>query len=155
LGALVWLSQEQPNEAKNVPLTALSPDQITLIMLENSNGPSIRIERSANGWEMIQPSRAKVNQTQIDYLLGITQAKSLRRFEAPQELKEYGLSPPLAVLTLNQTRIEMGSLHPMNQRRYMHVGNTIHLINDRFPHLLQAPADYYTQTKQTPPQGQR
>jgi hypothetical protein len=147
LGTLAWLSSEKPEEDKNIPLTSLSPDQINLIELENSNGPIIRIEHTATGWEMTKPSKAKVDGTKIEYLLEITRAKSIRRFEATQDLKEYGLNPPLAVLTLNQTRIEMGTLHPMNQRRYMRVGTTIHLINDRFPHLLQAPADYYISTK--------
>ncbi len=148
LASMVWLSQEQQaEEDKTIPLTDLTPEQITLIQIENHSGPGIRLERTADGWEMTQPSKAKVDDTKIEYLLGITQAKSIRRFAAPQDLKEYGLNPPLAVLILNQTRIEMGELHPMNQRRYMHVGNQIHLINDRFPHLLQAPADYYIPTK--------
>jgi hypothetical protein len=91
------------------------------------------------------------NQTKIEGLLEITQTKSIRRFEAPPDLAEFGLSPPQAILTLNKTRIEMGTLHPMNKRRYMRIGNLIHLINDRFPHHSQATAESFTasETKTT------
>jgi hypothetical protein len=46
----------------------------------------------------------------------------------------------------------MGTLHPMNQRRYIRAGNLIHLTNDRFYHLLQAPEKTLLQQPKQPPQ---
>lgn len=148
LAALVWLSlEQQKNSVQKTPLTSLSPDQVSLIVIEDSKGSIIRLEHKANGWMMTQPSMEKADDDMVNRLLEITQSNSIRRFKATQELTQYGLNPPQAVLTLNKTRIEMGTLHPMNQRRYMRVGNMIHLINDRFPHLLQATAKSYIATK--------
>jgi hypothetical protein len=143
LAGLVWLSSSQEEKQQTITLTNLKPNQISLITIENNSGPTIRLELEANGWVMTQPSRAEANQSRIEDLLGITLTKSIRRFEAPQDLSEFGLNPPQAVLTLNQTRIEMGALHPMNKRRYMRVRNLIHLINDRFPHHLLATANSF------------
>lgn len=147
LAALVWFGHGQQDEVLDTPLTGLTPDQVTLIAIENHSGPAIRLERTSSGWMMQQPSAAKANDARIADLLAITEARGIRSFKAPSDLTEFGLNPPQAVLTLNRTRIEMGTLHPINQRRYMRVGDQIHLINDRFPHLLQAAPDYYLSAK--------
>ncbi len=147
LAGLVWLSLEQQNKDQNTTITSLLPDQITQIVIENSKDPSIRLERKANGWMMTSPSMAKADDVMVSNLLEITRTKSIRRFSAPDNLEEFGLDPPMAVLTLDQTRIEMGAIHPMNQRRYLRVGNMIHMINDRFPHLLQAGPEGYMAAK--------
>lgn len=147
LAGLTWLSLEQQEKEAKTALTSLSPDQVSLIRIESGKGSLIRLERMNSGWMMTQPSKARADDTKINRLLEITLAISIRKFKPQQEMTQYGLNPPQAVLTLNKTRIEMGSLHPMNQRRYMRVGNMIHLINDRFSHLLQASAKSYMATK--------
>jgi hypothetical protein len=113
-------------------------------VIENSSGPAIHFSRKTDGWIMTQPSSSKTDQAKIENLLQITRTKSIRRFEAPQDLTDFGLNPAQAVVTLNQTRIEMGTLHPMNKRRYLRIGNMIHLTNDRFSHLMQGTAKYFT-----------
>lgn len=147
LAGLTWLSLEQQEKEAKTALTSLSPDQVSLIRIESGKGSLIRLERMNSGWMMTQPSKARADDTKINRLLEITLAISIRKFKPQQEMTQYGLNPPQAVLTLNKTRIEMGSLHPINQRRYMRVGNMIHLINDRFSHLLQASAKSYMATK--------
>ncbi len=148
LAGLAWLSLEQEkNSEQRTALTSLYPDQVSLIVIENSKESVIRLERKANGWILTQPSAAKADDDMVNRLLEIAQSNSIRRFKPTQDLAQYGLNPPQAVLTLNKTRIEMGGLHPMNQRRYVRTGNLIHLINDRFPHLLQATANSYVATK--------
>jgi hypothetical protein len=152
LAAAVWLSTQQQNREQKVTLTKLTPDQVSEIIIESGGGPATRFEHQADGWIMTQPAEARADQGKIEQLLQITQAISIRRFSAPQKLAEFGLNPPQAVLTLNQTRIEMGTLHPMNQRRYIRAGNLIHLTNDRFYHLLQAPEKTLLQQPKQPPQ---
>jgi Domain of unknown function (DUF4340) len=147
LGGLVWLSVGQQETDHRIPLTSLLPKQITLIEIQNSKGPAIHLERKDGSWMMIKPSEGRANNSKIDSLLKITQAVSISRFKAPTDLTEYGLNPPQAVMTINQTRIEMGTTSPINQRRYLRVGDQIHLINDRFPHQLQAKAKYFKAPK--------
>lgn len=144
LSVLVWLTIEQHETDQKVHLTSLLPKQITLIEIQNSNEPHIRMERKNKTWIMTEPSENTANNSKIASLLEIAQAASISRFKAPANLTEYGLNPPQAVLTLNQTRIEMGTTNPINHRRYLRVGDEIHLINDRFPHYFLARANYFT-----------
>ena len=143
LGGLVWLALGQQNNNHKVALTSLLPEQITLIEIQNSNAADIRLEYQDGTWMMTKPAQARANRARIEGLLQITQAVSISRFKVPDDLSEYGLNPPQAVLTLNQTRIEMGTTNPITHRRYLRVGDEIHLINDRFPHFLQARADFF------------
>lgn len=147
LAVAVWLTTEQNNQTQKVTLTNLTPSQISKIVIENGSDPAIHIERNADKWMITQPSKAQADNAKIEKLLQITQSNSIRRFTAPPDLTDFGLNPPQAILTLNQASIEMGTLHPMNQRRYVRVGNLIHLTNDRFYHLLQsAPQSLTSQT---------
>lgn len=150
LGWLTWLSIEDQHKDEQTYLTGLIPDQINQIEINNS-GPSFRLQREAEGWIMVEPYQVAADSKRIERLLEISRSVSTSRFQAPQDLAEYGLKPPQAVLTLNQTRIEMGSTHPMNQRRYLRVGKQIHLIKDRFPHHLQARAENFVSPSLLPP----
>ncbi len=146
LASQVWISLEQQDEDQVIYLTSLSPDQVTRMEIANGGNPSIRLERTATGWMMTEPSSGKADDALIRKILEIANTRSTSRFQAPDNLVDFGLDPPLTTLTINQTRIELGALHPMNQRRYVRIGNSIHLINDRFFHLLQAPPENYTAT---------
>ncbi len=141
LGGAAWLSIQDQNTDQRTPLTSLQPDQVNQITLNNNTGPGLALERRHGVWMMTSPYKVPGKGSRIERLLEITRSISLSRFQTPQNLTEYGLATPQATLTLNQTRIEMGSTHPMNQRRYLRVGDQIHLINDRFPHHLQARAE--------------
>lgn len=152
LASAVWLSTQQQNPEQKITLTKLTPDQVTEIVIESSGSPATRFARKADSWIMTQPAKDRADQGKIEQLLQITQGISIRRFSVPQKLEEFGLNPPQVVLTLNQTRIEMGILHPMNQRRYIRVGDTVHLTNDRFYHLLLAPEKTLLPQPTQPPQ---
>jgi len=138
LGGVVWFSIQDRQSDQRIPLTQLQPDQINLITLENQNGSGMRLERRGDNWAMQRPYKVTANGSRIGRLLEITRSRSASRFRSPENLTEFGLTTPLATLTLNQTRIEVGTTHPMNQRRYLRIGEQIHLIKDRFIHHLQA-----------------
>lgn len=142
LGLTVWLAPEE-RPAEPPPLTALDPSGIKLVRLHNRHG-ELELRKGETGWEMAVPYRVAANAPRIELLLGITAAKSLRQFPLPDDrLAEFGLNPPLATLELDQTRIEVGGTDPLQHRRYLRIGDTLHLINDRFPqHLLAAPGEF-------------
>lgn len=140
LSGLAWLSIQEQETDQRIPLTRLRPDQINLITLEHRNGPGLRMERKTDGWAMVRPYQVSANGNRIQRLLEITRSSSISRFPIPQDLTEYGLTQPLAVLSLNRTRIEVGTTNPINWHRYLRIGDRIHLIKDRFIHHLQAKA---------------
>jgi hypothetical protein len=154
LGGMAWLSIQQPDSGQPTPLTGLQPEQIKHLTLEHRDGPGIRLERRAGGWEMLGPYQARGNGDRIRRLLEMVRSNSFSRFPAPADVAEYGLSPPLAIITLDQTRIEVGTTHPMNQHRYLRIGDQVHLIKDRFIHHLQARAEGFVSPELLPPGSQ-
>jgi hypothetical protein len=142
LAVAVWLApEEQPAEPP--PLTNLDPAGIRHLRLHNRHG-ELELQREDTGWEMVQPYPVPANSPRVELLLGIATAKSLGQFPVPADrLTEFGLNPPLATLELDRTRIEVGGIDPLHHRRYLRIGNTLHLITDRFPqHLLATPEEF-------------
>lgn len=141
LALIVWLDQRTLTQAPP-PITELDPRQVQRIRLARQ-GVEIILQRTPGGWQMAAPQAAPANPAQVEALLAIATAYSLERFPTPPELAQFGLAPPSAVVELDRTRIEVGGTQPVSHQRYLRIGDQIHLINDRFPHLLQASAERY------------
>jgi hypothetical protein len=76
----------------------------------------------------------------IGRLLSVVEAPVTRSFPAqPAALAELGLSPPRLILKIDTLDLVFGGLDPLDQRRYVETGGLVHLIDDRFQHLLIAP----------------
>jgi len=144
--AITWFEPglEQP---KVVPLTQLQPAEITTIQISNSKGKLIRLQRENGGWVMQLPTPNRANQSRIDELLGISQTPSHTSFSSQnKKLSDYGLNPAHIVLQLNELKLQFGNIDPVYQRRYVKVGDTIHLIDDGFQHHLLAPTSAFSAT---------
>ena len=143
LALIAWLDQRTPTETPP-PITELDPQQVQRIRLERLGRPEIILQRQGAGWRMTAPQNLPADKTQVEALLAIATAYSLERFSTPPErLAQFGLAPPRAVLELDRIRIEVGDTQPVSHQRYLRIGDRIHLINDRFPHLLEAPPERY------------
>ena len=144
LGILAWLWQDPVPESQVPLLTSLEPGQVRRIELTVRNGEALTLEKRSGSWQMIQPHASKANGPKIERLLKITDTASTERFPLPDvDRKEFGLDPPMAELRINDTLLRIGGTHPIDHRRYVLVGKTLHLINDRFAHHLLAPAKDY------------
>ncbi|MCG8427159.1 MAG: DUF4340 domain-containing protein [Chromatiales bacterium] len=144
LGLVVWLTPEKDQAQNLAKLTNLSPNDISHIRISNNNGPTFTLERSKNGWWMSQPYRIAANTPRIDILLDIVATPSHEQFPLPKDrLAEFGLDKPRATMQFNSTEMIFGGTHPYNYRRYVQIGNQVHLINDNFPHHFLAAAEAY------------
>lgn len=135
--------KEKPPEQPR--LIEFTSDGISSLRIERVNGPAIVLERQQGTWRMTEPQQIGVNDFRISSLLRISELKSLGHFTAsPESLAQYGLDAPSATLIINgTTRIEFGNSTPIDQRRYLRIGDTIHLITDNFYyHLIGAPTTY-------------
>jgi hypothetical protein len=149
----VWLSNREAPPPEKTPVTNLDPAAIGSIRIRNSSGEFL-LERRESGWRMSYPYVVAANDARVAKLLQIAGADSLESFPAPAEgLAEFGLEPPQAVLDLGSTRIEMGSTNPINHHRYLRIGDTLHLIRDRFPHHLLAGAEGFVSLRLIPAGG--
>ncbi len=144
LGIFAWVWQDPIPESRMSLLTSLEPGQVRKIELTVRNGEALTLEKRNGSWQMIQPHAASGNGPKIERLLKIANTASTERFPLPDaDRAEFGLEPPMAELRLNDTLLKIGGTHPIDHRRYVLVGDTLHLINDHFPHHLLAPAKDY------------
>ena len=126
------------------PLTSMQPEEIHRIRLSNPGNLSIVLEKKDGQWHMTIPQEAAANTDKIEQLLGIATTSSHSHFPLPKErLAEFGLEPASIRLQLNELVLEFGDNDPLNFRRYVRIGDQLHLISNGFHHHLMASVDDY------------
>ncbi|RMD82464.1 MAG: DUF4340 domain-containing protein, partial [Candidatus Dadabacteria bacterium] len=96
LGAYI-LAVEKPRmeeESQEDRVVDIKADDVSAIRLQYPDSPTIRVERSGDGWHMTEPVDAPADGPAVDRLLKqIVEAKAERRIpgEEAQDLKIYGL----------------------------------------------------------------
>ena len=155
--ALVWVVWREPGHEPQPPavkLTALSPADINKIVITNHNG-TITLTKQGGTWQLSQPVEVAANGVRVDDVLELLQTKSLSHFPAAgRDLSEYGLAKPAVKLHLNDTEILFGGLTPVDQQRYVKVGDAIHLIADRYMFELTGDAAAWVSRNLVPPDKQ-
>ncbi|OOZ36773.1 DUF4340 domain-containing protein [Solemya velesiana gill symbiont] len=142
LGAVAWLTPDEMDKAEFQPLTTLNPSEIMQVTIANHNGPGFTLKRGPVGWSMTTPYQVAANTPRINILLDIASTPSFEQHPVPADrLKEFGLDKPRAELLFNDTKLIFGGTHPYNYRRYVLIDDTLHLINDHFPHHFLALAE--------------
>lgn len=143
---LVWVVWQEPGHAPKpaaVKLTALVPATIGKIVIGNRSGAITLVKQGAE-WELVEPVTIAANPARIENLLQVAQAESVSRFAAAGlDLAKFGLSAPAVRLRLNDTELLFGAVAPVDQRRYVKVGDTVHLIADNYMYDLGAAAAAY------------
>jgi hypothetical protein len=139
LAALVWLTPGEPTEDELSPITSLRADEVTSIFLRLPHGEEVVLEKEGASWMMAAPVSVAANDFLVETLLDVVGAKSHASFAAEgRDLGEYRLALPLAVLRANGEEIAFGGTEALNQRRYVRVGDRIHLIDDVHYYRLQS-----------------
>lgn len=143
IGVLVLLTVYEPGieKPKEPPhLLSLKRDDVKTIRIERDEQKTVELARDNQGnWQLIQPLKIAASEFRISSLLRITEQQSLGDFPADAEhLTRYGLDKPRVTLVLNDTtKIAFGNSTPLDQRRYVQVGDQIHLISDSlYYHLI-------------------
>ncbi len=122
-------TEEAPPAAR---LTALTAGEVRQLRIERQEGETVLLQRHDGGWSLTAPIAAPAREYRVDAVARVVEAESLNRFEARAgELASYGLEPPGATLTVNDAiTLAFGTTSPLDQRRYVQVGDTVHLIED-------------------------
>ncbi len=140
LGSLALLVPGPGHENAPIPLTPLDPVTIQRIRLLRT-GETLDFTRSPEGWRVGQE---RADDDRLSALVRVAREPSLRHFKAHEvSTRELGLAPPQLVLELDGLRLEFGITEPIRQRRYVRIGDIVHLIEDRYWRQLQAPAASY------------
>ena len=131
LALLVILEPGKEKPAESPKLTTLSADSISRITVERAGRDTLVFEKRGSDWHITQPLSLRANDFKVTSLARAAQAASYARFaQAGHDLKQFDLDAPKLKLTLNGQVIEFGSVNPLDNRRYVRVADTVHLIGD-------------------------
>jgi len=156
VGVLVLLVVYEPGkEAPPQPatLTTLLPEQVHHILITRQNDEPIELEKTGAQWWMRRPWPLPANDFRVQSLLRLLQAETpgphdLARFDRTR----FGLDQPLATVTFNrELSIEFGATTPLQQRRYLAVGNQLHTLFDSFYYQVAGKPVVYLSQALLPP----
>jgi len=129
---------ESPDAKK---LTALDPDTVQKISIESPSRPSLLLTKKSGHWQMQKPLMMAANTGRIQQLLKITQAKSIADYAMSRvDANQLQLDTPSLSLKLDDVLLRFGTTDALGGSRYVQVGNTVHLITDRYSHLMKRAA---------------
>ena len=129
LGVGIYLSQKK--EEKNPPLTALTAEGITHIVIEHPDAPAIKLEKQSSTWMLVAPVAAEADKFEVNGALSLATLERKKTLDpAKVKLSDLGLDPPQYSVTLNDTRLQMGGLEPLQFQRYVKVGDIVALTDD-------------------------
>ncbi|VAX09523.1 hypothetical protein MNBD_GAMMA26-311 [hydrothermal vent metagenome] len=125
-----------------LPLTNLNPTEINSIRISDTKGRELILKKLQGHWQMTSPHQEAADETRIAQLLGIATTRSFSHFIVPEDrLAEFGLNPAPIQLKLNNVTLEIGGNESLRFRRYVRIGDQIHLISNGFHHHLMAQPD--------------
>ena len=147
--AAVAVLKPGKKEEPQPTLLAGKLDDLNHVTLQNKE--TLTFEKRDGLWWLTAPFAAPVNQVRMRQLLEVGEAASSAHYPIkPEELAQFGLDQPQATLALGDSILQFGTTDPINMRRYVRMGDTLHLVDDNFFHHLTASATDYVDKKLIP-----
>lgn len=132
MAALAYFKPGTKPPAPVVKITTLKPADVHSLRIERHGKPAAEFKRDTKGrWQMIAPLHAVADTSRIDGILGDADEQSEGRYQLSQvDLSKLDLKPPKLKLFLNGQEFDFGGTEPLNYRRYIRHGDTVHLVSD-------------------------
>jgi hypothetical protein len=148
IGVLVVVVVYEPGKkvAPVIKLTKLPKTAIHKIAITHIGAPKIVLEKKDGKWQMREPYAMPANDFKADAITELAQAKSTAHYpiKKGEDLKPYGLDHPrLSVVFNGKDKLEFGGTEPLKYQRYIRIGNTLHLVFDKYYYNLSAAAPEY------------
>jgi hypothetical protein len=151
IAVLTAVAVLKPGKKEEPQPTLVAGELNSLNRVTLQNKDTLTFEKKDGLWVLTAPFAAPVNQVRMRQLVEVGQAVSSARYPIkPEELAQFGLDRPQATLMLGDTTLKFGNTDPINMRRYVRIGDTLHLVDDNFFHHLTASATDYVDKKLIP-----
>lgn len=153
LGLVTLFEPGKEPPAELPTLTSLQREDIHKIRIDRHDAESIVLEKEAGRWHMTRPVKAGVDSYRINFILKLADARSLGSHSSTgKDLQRFGLEKPRLHVTLNDgLTLAFGNNTPLDFRRYLLLGDTIHLITDNFYYHLIGDFTTFIDTALLPP----
>ena len=137
LALVVWFDPFTKPEPTPIMLTPVDANTIQSISLTNAKKAHFSLEKRTLDqgifWYLATPVDMPANPHKVNQILSLLNTNSFRQYQIKSDnLAKLGLSPPGWEIALDQTIVKFGKTEPIDQRRYVLVDATVHLINDSF-----------------------
>lgn len=133
LALLAWYESGRDKAPPHPPLTSLMPGAVNKIEIVRRDHGTIILTGQGDNWWLKEPVRIAANRFRVESILGVLTTDSLAQFPAAgKDLAAFGLKQPAVRARFNNTELVFGALTPVDQRRYVLVGDTVHLIVDSY-----------------------
>lgn len=136
---VLWLSPDPDAEPEREVLTDLKRSSISRISIVHPGAELIVLEKQQGAWRLTAPLTARAEDFQVGNLLELAERRARASYPAAEiELESVGLQPARYELRLDDTALQFGDTDPLNNLRYVRLGERVHLISDLPPATLDA-----------------
>ncbi len=133
-------------------LTTLMPETVQKISIVSTRHAPLLLEKKSGQWQMQAPLKMPANVGRIQLLLKVLQTKSIARYPMSRvDANQLQLDAPNLSLTFDNLLLRFGATDALGGSRYVQVGNTVHLITDRYSHLAKGKATDFVSSALLPP----
>ncbi len=138
LAAVAWFKPGKTPPAAPVTLTSIAAQSVKRIDFYPPRGPAFALLREGPAgdqhWFIEQP-HLRAQPFRVETILELPGATSAAQLTLAQNTDNvFGVAPPQARIRFDGTEIAFGLTNPVGLRRYVRVGDAVHLIDDRYYH---------------------
>lgn len=156
LVALALVTFYEPGiEPEQAPqkLSAQAPASIAQIRIQHPQAAPIILRREQQQWWLTTPLRMPADESMVNHLLNLVGETSHARYpSAEMNLTAIGLEAPILTIWLDEIEFRFGKRNPLQQHRYVQVGDQVHMITDTLTHRLSSDHLSYLSRRLTPTQ---
>jgi len=119
-------------------ISPLKANEIQEIKIISADQDDIIFYKENTVWQKkLADNNIPINAEQLTPLFNLLNSDSLASFDvSPDQLKKYQLAPPRLSIQYNDFTLSFGGSEPLKHRRYVLIGQTVHLITDLHYHLI-------------------
>lgn len=138
-----YLSGQRDTPEPVLRVSPIQPEQVQRFEFSAPGGEAIVAARRDGQWFVESPLAMPANNHRAAELLGMMRARSLSGFRAAgNDLSQYGLAPPMALLRVEGLTFAFGGTEPLNGRRYVEFDGQVHLVEDHYFGFLPPAASH-------------
>ncbi|GAB4345755.1 MAG: hypothetical protein Kow006_03270 [Gammaproteobacteria bacterium] len=155
LALVVLLGPEPDQPSPETPLGPPDLGTVTRIEVAFGAAPPLHLELAENRWRLADHPLWVLDQQLIEALLALPRSISHARYPLSEiRPAALGLTTPRLRVRLNDAEYRFGDQEPIRHRRYVQIGDTVHLITDTLIHQLgPLPTDWVS--RKLLPEGAR
>ncbi|MBI3772370.1 MAG: DUF4340 domain-containing protein [Gammaproteobacteria bacterium] len=111
-------------------LTKIDTSAVKELQISVPDQAPITLQRDGQRWRLTAPKQILANPVRVQRILGLLAVSSEQQYASSNlDLNKYGLATPKVRLRVAGQELAFGDQDPLNSRRYVLIGQTLHLID--------------------------